>query len=170
MSPTTIIALIVRFFSIGLFIFLIRVVVPEIFGLLTFEDYTANVFLAFVVAIVFFIAVFLWKFPLFVASKLADFSSEDSTKLSLSESSAYRLGVVMLGLYLFYWAVSDSFYWAYMLFSQREILGLPLELGTQEKAMIFSTVVQLMMSVYLIFGSKRISDFLRKVRKAGLEQ
>ena len=169
MKPSQIVALFVRLFSIGLLIFAVRILAPEIFGLLTFEYYEANIFLAFVVAFVFFVAVFLWKFPLFIASKLLSFGPDEQQSTNLSESSALRIGLILLGVYLFYWAVSDSFFWAYMLMGQREILGHPLELGTQEQAMIFSTIVELVFSVFLLVGSKRIAKFLSGLRKAGLE-
>ena len=100
-NPAIIIAVFVRLFAIGLVIYLLQVLGLEYSAAANFEDYKVNLVLGVIVAFVALLAVFLWKFPLFVASKLLNFESTEIPKASISEESILlfcRLEIIFVSI------------------------------------------------------------------------
>jgi hypothetical protein len=167
-NPAIIIAVFVRLFAIGLVIYLLQVLGLEYSAAANFEDYKVNLVLGVIVAFVALLAVFLWKFPLFVASKLLNFESTEIPKASISEESIYNLGLVLLGIFLLYLAISDTVYWSYRISAERGLTQFTSELGFLQKASMLTALVEFIMAVLLIVGSKPIARLILKIRRAGL--
>jgi hypothetical protein len=168
MKLTAIVALIVRLFSVGLGIYLIRVLLAEFSAYVNFENYTVSTAVVLVVVFIVFLAVFLWKFPLFLAKKLVDFGSRDDEELeSANEKSIYTLSFVLLGTLLLYWTVSDTAYWWFWLSAQEELSQYTQEISFQQKVSILATVIEGVFAVVLIVGAGQISRFLLWLRRAG---
>jgi hypothetical protein len=168
MNPSTTVALFVRLFAIGLMVYLLRVFVGEYVAYLNLDEYTISfpIVIA-LVAFLFFVA-FLWKFPLFVATKLVSFENNASSTERLSEHSLYKVGIVLLGIYLLFWAISDTAYWWSFIHLQREVLPQDFNLGVNQKALVISTVVELIFSLVLIIGADKFATLIKMVRRAGL--
>ena len=168
MNPSTTVALFVRLFAIGLIIYLLRVFVGEYAAYLNFVEYTVSYPIVVALVVVLFFIAFLWKFPLFVAAKLVSFENNTSSIERLSEQSLYKVGIVLLGIYLLFWAVSDTAYWWSFIHMQREVLPQDFNLGVNQKAMVISTVVELIFSLVLIIGADKLATLITMVRRAGL--
>jgi len=166
-NPAIIIAVFVRLFAIGLVIYLLQGLGLEYSAAANFEDYKVNLVLGVIVAFVALLAAFLWKFPLFVTSKLLSFESTEIPEASISEESIYNLGLVLLGIFLLYLTISDTVYWSYRISAERELTQFTNELNFRQKASIFTTLVQFIMAVLLIAGSKPIARSILKIRRAG---
>ena len=168
MNPSTTVALFVRLFAIGLMIYLLRVIVGEYVAYLNLEEYTVSFPIVTVLVVVLFFIAFLWKFPLFVATKLVSFENNTSSTERLSEQSLYKVGIVLLGIYLLFWAVSDTAYWWSYIHMQREVLPQDFNLGVNSKALVISTIVELIFSLVLIIGSDKLATLITRVKRAGL--
>jgi len=166
MTPKIIVALIVRLFAIGLLVFLVRVLFAEFLGLMRADEYTLNFLIVAIVAFIAFLAVFLWKFPLFIASNLVKFDAADQSETKLTESGFYTLGFALLGTYLLYWAVSDAVFWWYSIKSLQEVTQYTYELSAKDKASILATAVEFVMALFLVIGAGRISRFVYWLRHA----
>ena len=166
LTPKVIVALFVRLFSIGLLIYLVRVLLAEFSAFMYLDPYEFNYFVLIVVGFIGFLSAFLWKFPLFVSSKLVRFEEFDSSDEKLTESGAYTLGFVLLGTYLLYLTVSDTAYWWSSIVAHMEITQNTYELGVHEKASILATALEFVMSLVLIIGARKITYFVQLLRKA----
>ena len=164
LTPNVIIALFVRLFAIGLLIYLVRILLAEFSAFIYLDPYSFNYLVVVAVAFIGFLSAFLWKFPLFVASKLAKFEEVDSSEERLTEKGVYTLGFVLLGTYLLYLSVSDTAYWWSSISAHMEITQNTYELGIHEKATILSIVLEFVMSLFLIIGAARISRFVYWLR------
>jgi hypothetical protein len=123
-----------------------------------------------------FLAVFLWKFPLYVAEKLVSFGDEEPDIVPVGERATYNVGFVLLGMLMVYWAVSDTVYWLTYLRIMKEEMSagdqlwsvFVLGLGANEKASMIATAFEIVMAFALVFGAKNLSVFVTKLRRAGL--
>jgi len=168
MKLAAIVALMIRLFSIGLVIYLIRVLLSEFSAYANFDSYSLNAVAVLVIVSIIFLAAFLWKFPLFLAKKLIDFGSvDDEETRSFSEKSIYTLSFVLLGTLLFYWTLSDTVYWWFLLNVQAELSQHTNEISAQQKASVLATVTEGVFAILLIVGSGQISRFVLWLRRAG---
>ena len=168
MKLTALVALTVRLFSLGLLIYLIRILLGEFSAYVHFENHTISIAVAVIAIVIVFLAAFLWKFPLFIAKKLVDFGpKEDRLVEPINEQNLYNLGFVLLGTLLLYWTLSDSVYWWFYLSAQAEIAQYTQELSIQQKASLLSVAVEGIFSIALIAGAGPISRFMLWLRRAG---
>ena len=166
-TPTIMVAITVRLFAIGLAVYLLSVLFLEFAAAATTESYEANLALGLFFVLVVLLVFFLWRFPLFVASKILSFDSTEVPESSISEESIYNLGLVLLGVYLLYVAISDTVYWSYHISQMQNLTLVESLFHFTNQAAIASTVAEFVMAVFLIAGSKPISRFILKIRRAG---
>jgi hypothetical protein len=168
MKFTAVVALMIRLFSVGLIIYLIRVLLSEFSAYTNFDSYSLNIVVVLVVAFIVLLAGFLWKFPLFLAKILIDFGSFDDEEMGgFNEKSIYTLSFVLLSTLLLYWALSDTVYWWFWLSAQAELSQYTNDFSAQQKASVFATVAEGVFAILLIVGSGQISRFVLWLRRAG---
>lgn len=165
LSLTQIVAVIVRLFAVGLVVYLIRVLALEVAYL---REYGFRAFLLYGsigLLIPGLLAFFLWKFPLLVASRLVKPDGTDVGSEDLSLSNAYTVGLVVVGICLLFWTISDAVYWLvfYLESSALETYNPAADL-VEAKASTIATVVEFAMALFLIFGSRQLSSFFLKIR------
>jgi hypothetical protein len=113
------------------------------------------------------LAILLWHFPLSVASKITPKTASNETSISWSEKDLLTVGLILIGVYLFYHVISDSIYWLYVLNVSHTYTGMEIELNSDQKASIYSTAVEFFLSLSLIIGAKGISNVIWYLRHAG---
>lgn len=166
MTSAQIIGLGVRLFAIWLLVSVVRHV-PHMWQTNQSLADASSVYvaIALVTGLTFLLAAVLWFFPLTVAKTLIPSSSKtDYVQLPLEQ--AQSVGFTLLGLWVLVNAVPDSFYWLFMLY-QASIPETLLNLGPSHRADIVSTVIEVVLGIWLLFGARGLLGLLRWARTSG---
>ncbi|HFD31944.1 MAG TPA: hypothetical protein ENJ28_04425 [Gammaproteobacteria bacterium] len=159
-----IVALAVRLFAIAIALYAIRDGASFIAMFLEQERQTASYLFGAVMALLIFLAIVLWMFPLTVARGLVKFREPGDVDItSASAQQIQVVGFTILGIYLLFFVVSDVFYWMVIWFVSQRAHELP-ELSLDQIARMVATVVELIFVLFLIFGAGGIARALRKFR------
>jgi len=111
------------------------------------------------------IAIGLWKFPLTIARGLVAFREPGEVDAASASADEIQVaGFTILGLYLFFYVLSDIVYWGFILFISQRNPEFPIEISLEHKGSIASTAIELIFVIFLVFGAKRITKLLRKIR------
>jgi len=156
----------IRLFSIGLFVYTLTLSI-SIFITPDWKD--SSGFLLFILPATFFIvSILLWFFPFTAIGNLTrGFAIELDKDEELKKSDIANLLFILMGLYLLYFAISDIAYWLiYLHFNTSS--DFPTEIRADEKANFGATIIELALSLFLIFGRKGIYFFINKARSGGL--
>jgi hypothetical protein len=128
-------------------------------------------FLWFTIGLQLIICVLLWFFPATIARKLlpaAADSGETRSPVALVEWQT--LGVICIGVWALTRAVPDVFYWvtfyAMSISANYGDYDVPLD----QKAGIFSTLAELAVGFWLVFGAKGFAALLFKIRTGGVSK
>ncbi len=111
----------------------------------------------------------LWFFPLTIARKLLPAMSEPRSETSMSGSVALSVGLILLGVWVLAYALPDAIYWATLFVLTRQADAAYFEWGQEQIASIATTVAELALAVWLIFGSSGIKRFIHRYRHGPLE-
>lgn len=167
MHKTEFVAIGVRLFAIALTIYSLK----NFPGMYMYFDAQNNQSAALIYAGLFVflvvLAILLWIFPLTVASKLIPKTASNETSISWSEKDLLVVGLILIGVYLFYHVISDSIYWLYIWNYSQSYTGMEIELNSDQKARIIGTAVEFIISLSLIFSAKGISNAIWYLRKSG---
>ncbi len=153
MSKHQIIALGVRLFAIFLFVLSIDNLMNLLARLGQNEAINVSVaiYSAIFAAIVFLVSVMLWFFPMTIAGKLLPAEQGNPTPVNLEGIAI--VGLVLLGLWVLSWAISDAVYWGVMMRAASEYGGwYGLDLGT--RAGIIATGVEILIGLGLVLGAR----------------
>lgn len=160
MQPIHIVAIIVRLFAIGLFIFSIERVamlfLPAPLGAEYFVYYMA----AFTGL---FGAVILWNFPTLVSKKIIPLEPDSLTHEKLSLKDWYRLSFVILGVFLLLKSISDLFYWLTLSIYSSKSNSL-FKFTAENKASIITTFFELAIAVLLIFSARYLITLIQSTK------
>lgn len=113
------------------------------------------------------ICVLLWFFPLSIARKLLPVMREPRSEASIGEPVALSLGLALIGVWLFAYASTDAVYWfTYVVLSKQLMQGVdvPMEWTHEQIANVVATLVQLSLSLWLIFGSAGLRRLIYRFR------
>ncbi|GAB4182290.1 MAG: hypothetical protein Tsb002_03360 [Wenzhouxiangellaceae bacterium] len=117
-----------------------------------------------------FTCLFLWFFAQWVASRLLSGTAPITTNQSPPEDSAviYTAFLVTLGVYLLFTTLSDASYWLTLWFyTDPNSKGHGyMEYHAAQIAAIATTVIELIMSIALLIGSRRLARLLHQLRHA----
>jgi hypothetical protein len=165
MTATQVIALGVRLFSVWLFVYVVRNV-PGMWQYNSLEaDSSANLVVAIVACVLFAVVAVLWLFPLTVANKLLPQTlHEDRINLPLEQVQA--VGFSLIGLWVLTNAIPSALYWVLMSYYGAKPNSL-LHLSAKEYSLIASTVLELVLGIWLLFGAKGLLGILRRACSAG---
>ncbi len=106
----------------------------------------------------------LWFFPLTVARKLLPVMREARSEQSLDASIAMSVGLTLIGVWVLAYGLVDAVYWVTMFLR----LGLSEVSYSQwphdHVAGLLATVVEVLIAIYLIFGSSGIRRLIQRYR------
>lgn len=112
-------------------------------------------------------AILLWRFPLVVAAKIIP---DVRTKNLVTPLNADSIGIVafsVMGLWVLATAVPDIVYWITFIYRIKSIeIGNP-TLPPEKIAGLVSTIVELAIGFWLLFGSRGILGLIKLARYAG---
>ncbi len=167
MHKTEFVAIGVRLFAIALAIYSIKNFPGMYMYFDSQNDQSAANLYAGLFVFMLLLAALLWHFPLSVASKIIPETGNNETTVSWSEKDLLTVGLILIGVYLFYYVISDAIYWLYVLNIAQSYTGMEIELNSDQKARIYSTAVEFILSLSLIIGAKGISNAVWYLRHAG---
>jgi len=127
---------------------------------------TSSLIVAITLSVIFplIVAVMLWCFPLRIAAKLLPVMSERPTTLSTNTVPALEIGCILIGLWLLASSLSDTTYWVVTLIAAlNNEWGLQI-IPTQDLANMTATLMQLMLSVWLLLGYRGVLKFIQRLR------
>ena len=67
-------------------------------------------------------------------------------------------------MYLLFYGVSDVVYWGVILFISQRNPELLMEISPEQKGLMASTIIELIFALFLLLGSDRIVELLRRFR------
>lgn len=111
----------------------------------------------------------LWFFPLTIARKLLPTMGEPRSETSMSGSVALSVGLTLVGVWVLAYALPDAIYWTTIFLLSRSIKFGYFEWGHEEVASIVTTVAELALAIWLIFGSSGIKRLILRYRHGKLE-
>lgn len=113
----------------------------------------------------------LWLFPTTIAEKLLpSASTTEPTRPPVALVEWQTIGVICIGIWELSKAIPDAIYWM-TYYSMR--FGADADafyLDADQKGLLASTVAELVIGVWLVFGAKGFAAFLFKVRTAGVSK
>ena len=110
----------------------------------------------------FLIGSFLWWFPAKVTNSIIRFDHSTEPKTGWSEEFE-RVGVSLLGLYLFFRGVSDAIYHLSMHRAKTEALGYG-GAPSEFPALMAATVVEIVLAIFFMLRSRGVVSLLKKAR------
>jgi hypothetical protein len=155
----------VRLFSIWLVVYVIRGG-PALWLMNWREGDTAGMSMVLAaMATLLLIALFLWLFPLTVASRLIPRSALEQ-RTSAPVEDLQRCGFLLLGLWVLALSVPGFFRYLFLYYLTAR-LGTTIQLAPEAHAGFAAVVVELMIGLWLLFGAKGLLALLRWARTAG---
>ena len=157
----------VRLFSIGLAINILRALSNFSFFWESVTDFIGRAtYIGSTIALI-LLVILLWKFPLTIAKKIGTFPALQTTELnSESHKKLLEIGLILLGLYLLFYAISDATYWLAFYWQTLSYnypaSGIPLP--AEDMASIVATCVEFVFAGYLIFGHKALANIVQRLR------
>lgn len=117
-------------------------------------------------AIILFLAsIILWKFPTLIAKKIANFPAMDEAEINSDNSEKIlQIGLVILGVYFLYYVISDFSSWGYYWVSISRDPEYDPVFTAQQKADVFATFVELGISLFLVLGSSKVMEIIKRLR------
>ncbi len=165
MNPVHIVALIARVFALLLFFSTAR----EIFSAIWVIDdpvHTKDLIALYLTcAASMATSALFWFFPSTIAKRIYAPPEAEVSHKSLQSDELYMLGIILLGFYFIYYAVTDAIYWSSLVFfNSRELIASPI-MTIENKAAMLATAVEFCVSLYLILGARRLTSILRGATK-----
>ena len=106
----------------------------------------------------------LWFFPLTIAKKLLPAMNEPRSETSMSGSVALSVGLTLLGVWVLAYALSDAIYWTTIFIMTRSAEFEHFVWGHEQIASVFTTIAELILAIWLIFGSSGIKRLILRYR------
>ncbi|QNP40172.1 hypothetical protein [Lysobacter solisilvae (ex Woo and Kim 2020)] len=167
MSREDVVAVAVRLFSIYVLFNILRNV-PSAAQILTGPGGKewAGVYAA-VLAAGILLCAFLWFFPLSIARRLLPVMREPRSEEVIGAPIALSLGLVLIGVWLFAYSIADASYWLTLFIKSKQVTdatGTSVEWSHEQIAGIVATLVQLVLSVWLVLGNSGLRRLIYKYR------
>lgn len=112
----------------------------------------------------------LWFFPLTIARKLLPAMREPRSEAAMSGSVALSVGLTLLGIWVLAYALPDTIYWTTLFLLTRRAGSPYFEWGPEQIASIATTVAELVLAAWLVFGSSGIKRLILRYRNGPLEE
>ncbi len=123
-----------------------------------------GIFFALLCLLVLLVCVLLWIFPLTVARKLLPVMKEPRSEQSVDASIALSLGLTLIGVWVFAYALIDSVYWVALVIRSYQSARSVVDWNPEEVANMVSTAVELAVGAWLVFGNAGIKRLIHRFR------
>ena len=168
MKPEHIVAVAVRLFAIGLTVYAVSNTLgtAPIYFVGGFES---SVFLLVIVVTLLTLvtAFLLWRFPLWIASRLFRYDdSESRPSTSITGDELQTVGFTVLGIYFLFKAVIAGVYWIFWFGSVR---SKGFEPDANQWASVLMTIAEFVLACFLVFGARGLAGLIRKARRLGVD-
>lgn len=168
MNKEQLVGLGVRLFAVFIVVYTLRYATSLIgFAMMDPPDYIAASFILLIGFSPVLIAILLWRFPLTVASKLIPKIKTSEKPRPLGEMELQVVAFSILGLWVLASAIPHIFYWITYVYRIKNVGFGNIELTPQNIGGIVSTVVELVLGVWLLLGAKGLVGIIRRLRHAG---
>lgn len=128
-------------------------------------DLTAYYYFIVFTIIVLGVALLMIVFPETLSKKLVR-NSEAKTELSNIKLESVQLGgLFLLGAYILSWAIPDLVHNGLYVWQLRNTIGLDIEPAATYKNLLIVTLVEIVIGIYLMFGSKGLVNIVKNFRK-----
>lgn len=167
MKKEEIVAIAVRLFAIFLFVYAVRMV-PGMVVLIRQEVESID----FIFGLVFLashllVALLLWVFALAIARTLLPGGKPGKAPARLALGDIQAVAFSVMGLWVLASAVPDIFYWGSFLY-QTNVSGWGYrELSPENTGNIVSTLVELAIGLWLLFGARGLAGLVKMARGTG---
>lgn len=163
MKPTHYFAIMIRLFAIALAVYAIRQS-SVLFELLTngsIQDFELSiVFVLVTVLCPLVVSILLWFFPMTVSASIIRPELDQSFEPT-GAAGLLTVLVLAIGLYVLYFAISDSVYWLTLWQMSRDNYSeAALYLGAESKANMIATGIELLLAVVLVARARTVSGFM----------
>lgn len=116
------------------------------------------------------IAALLWLFPLAIAAKLLPVKDKQHTSISVNTIPVLEVGCILIGLWLLASSISDLTYWVVTLIAAiNNEWGLKI-LPIDDLASMTATVMQIVLSLWLLLGYRGVLKFIQHLRSREISQ
>ena len=112
-------------------------------------------------------AVLMWFFPLALANKLIPDIKTKDAPVPLDPGSIEVVAFSVMGLWVLTTAIPDIFHWATYVYQVKNKHFGYFELTSENIGNIVSTVVELVIGFWLLFGARGLLGVIRRARHAG---
>ena len=164
MSREDLVAVASRLFAVFLLVTIARSF-PSAAALLSQEGDRPSLALVAVVLIAgIALCAILWFFPLTVARKLLPVMKEPRSEASIGPGSALSVGLTLLGVWVLAYAIPDAIYWITRFLLIRRMHVEHYAWGPDEIASVVTTIAELVLAVWLVFGSSGIKRLIHRYR------
>jgi hypothetical protein len=163
MNPEHVVAVAVRLFAIGLTVYVVTGAVGTAPVYFT-RKFEPSVFLLVVggTFLTLVAALLLWRFPLWIASKLLPYDhSRSGGSSSVTGGELQTVAFTVLGIYFMFKAVVAAVYWVFWFSSVRSMGFDP---AADQWASVLKTLAELVLACFLVFGARGLTGLIRKVR------
>jgi len=123
-----------------------------------------NLVLAFVPT---FVAIFLWFFPLAVATKLIPDVGNASVQAPMGAEELEVVAYSVVGLWVLTAALPDALYWAVLYYRAKADPAMSPNLPPASIAAMLLTGGKLVLGIWLMLGSRGLVGLIRRIRYAG---
>ena len=168
MNKTEVLAIILRFLAIAFAFTFLSYVASSLTALQNQAGQVSTYIALVYIAVILLIACLLWFFPLTIASAILPSKDDKVTITNIDGSSILEIGIIIIGVYYLYYAVSDAFYWLFwVLVTARMSQGQgTMSLTPDQWVNIIITVIEFALALYLILGAKGIKTLIYRLRGA----
>ena len=164
MKPEHVVAIALRLFAIALTLYTVSSFVGSAWSVFASASNIGASVLVVVVTVLMLAAAFLlWRFPLWLASRLVRFDdSMNRTSSSISVDELQTIAFTVLGIYLLLKAVTAGIYWVFWFNAVRGY-----DIDPRQWASMLMTIAEFLLACFLVFGAKGLTVLISKVRQAG---
>jgi hypothetical protein len=164
-KPEHIVAVVLRLFAIVLTIYTVNSFVGSAWFYFASGATTGvSVLLVVVTLVMLATAVLLWRFPLWIASRLIGFDSSVSrASISIPADELQTVAFTVVGIYLLFKAVVSGVYWV----SWYGARGQAYAIDPREWASMLTTIAEFVLACFLVFGAEKLGEVISKVRRLG---
>ena len=169
MTRRDILVVTVRLFAVAIVLYTVRGF-PTSLAALNFAPAETPVTSTFVVGVhvaLILIAAALWKFPNGVAAMLLPSSAAEETTFPWSQDKVIETASVVIGLFYLAYALSDLIYWFSFFVAWSKLEPGAFHLNAEQWAGIITTIFEVGLALYLVFGSQGVVRLVRATRYAG---
>ena len=106
------------------------------------------------------LSLFLLLFPMTVAKGIMPYNNaKDINTDVFSYQILFTLALTVLGIYFLYDSLISLFYWVYLWITSMNTSQVQIIISPEQKAGAFTTIFELVLSIILIIGARKISSF-----------